>query len=270
MGISSIIIIIIMLFITLALVAAAVSAQGPLNDQAWQDYKLEYNKHYNADQELTKYAIWRKEVDNVNTHNAAFGNGFKTEINEFSDLTDAEFEETYLSGLRVPEGPSNATMYVPTNDPIPNAVDWRTAGMVTPIKNQGQCGSCYSFSATGALEGAWKKAKGSLPSLSEQEIVDCSGRYGNYGCQGGWYQSSWRYLRDAGGDESKLNNKRQNELIPYNDCLYKNMYRYEYIALLDIDEVIVPIKHKNWEDMMEEVIKTSLKVKNESRASWNF
>merc|ERR1711936_725505 len=75
--------------------------------------------------------------------------------------------------------------------------------MVTPVKNQGQCGSCYSFSATGALEGAWKKAKGSLPSLSEQEIVDCSGRYGNYGCQGGWYQSSWRYLRDAGGDESE-------------------------------------------------------------------
>merc|ERR1712193_475036 len=202
MGISSIIITI-MLFITLALVAAAVSAQGPLNDQAWQDYKLEYNKHYNADQELTKYAIWRKEVDNVNTHNAAFGNDFTTEINEFSDLTDAEFEEMYLSGLRVPEGPSNATMYVPTNDAIPNAVDWRTAGMVTPVKNQGQCGSCYSFSATGALEGAWKKAKGSLPSLSEQEIVDCSGRYGNYGCQGGWYQSSWRYLRDAGGDESE-------------------------------------------------------------------
>merc|ERR1712002_880681 len=193
--------IIIMLFL-IALVAA-VSASGPLNDQAWQDYKLEWNKHYSADQELTKYAIWKKEVDNVNAHNAQFGQDFITEINEFSDLTDAEFEEMYLSGLRVPEGPSNATMYVPDNEPMPNAVDWRTAGMVTPVKNQGQCGSCYSFSATGALEGAWKKAKGTLPSLSEQEIVDCSRRYGNYGCQGGWYQSSWRYLRDAGGDESE-------------------------------------------------------------------
>jgi len=139
----------------------------------------------------------------VTLHNAAYGHEFTTGINDMSDLTEEEYESIYLSGLRVPEGPSNATMYVPTNDPIPNAVDWRTAGMVTPIKNQGQCGSCYSFSATGALEGAWKKAKGSLPSLSEQEIVDCSGRYGNYGCQGGWYQSSWRYLRDAGGDESE-------------------------------------------------------------------
>eukprot|EP00092_Neocalanus_flemingeri_P026841 GFUD01029096.1.p1 GENE.GFUD01029096.1~~GFUD01029096.1.p1 ORF type:complete len:574 (-),score=135.79 GFUD01029096.1:85-1806(-) len=70
--------------------------------------------------------------------------------------------------------------------------------------------------------------------------------------------------------KSKLNNKRQNELIPYNDCLYRNMYRYEYIALLDIDEVIMPIKHNNWADMMEEVVTSSLKVKNETRASWNF
>jgi len=70
--------------------------------------------------------------------------------------------------------------------------------------------------------------------------------------------------------KSKLNNKRQNELIPYNDCLYRNMYRYEYIALLDIDEVIMPIKHNNWADMMEEAVKSSLKVKNETRASWNF
>jgi len=70
--------------------------------------------------------------------------------------------------------------------------------------------------------------------------------------------------------KSKLNNKRQNELIPYNDCLYRNLYRYDYIALLDIDEVITPIKHNNWADMMEEVVQTSLKVKNETRASWNF
>jgi len=70
--------------------------------------------------------------------------------------------------------------------------------------------------------------------------------------------------------KSKLNNKRQNELIPYNDCLYRNMYRYEYIALLDIDEVIMPVEHNNWAEMMEEVVKSSLKVKNETRASWNF
>lgn len=70
--------------------------------------------------------------------------------------------------------------------------------------------------------------------------------------------------------KSKLNNKRQNEVIPYNDCLYRNMYRYEYIALLDIDEVIMPIKQDNWEDMMKDVVASALKVKNETRASFNF
>lgn len=70
--------------------------------------------------------------------------------------------------------------------------------------------------------------------------------------------------------KSKLNNKRQNELIPYNDCLYRNMYRYEYIALLDIDEVIMPLVHNNWAEMMEAVVEASLKIKNESRASYNF
>ncbi|QQP41199.1 Putative LOC100164358 [Caligus rogercresseyi] len=70
--------------------------------------------------------------------------------------------------------------------------------------------------------------------------------------------------------KSKLTNKRQNELIPYNDCLYRNMYRYEYIALLDIDEVITPIKHSSWSEMMKYVRTSALAIKNETRASYNF
>ena len=70
--------------------------------------------------------------------------------------------------------------------------------------------------------------------------------------------------------KSKLNHKRQNELIPYNDCLYRNMYRYEYVALLDIDEVIMPMRRRNWAQLMDDVVEASLKVKNETRASFNF
>lgn len=70
--------------------------------------------------------------------------------------------------------------------------------------------------------------------------------------------------------KSKLNNKRQNELIPYNDCLYRNIYRYDYVALLDIDEVIMPLHHQDWNGMMKAVEENSLKVKNETRASFNF
>lgn len=67
----------------------------------------------------------------------------------------------------------------------------------------------------------------------------------------------------------KVNHKRQNELIPYNDCLYKNMYRYEYIVLLDIDEVIMPKKVSNWRQLMDTVLKKALSEKNETRASYN-
>jgi len=187
-----------MIFALLMCVAVAMA-----KDQAWEDYKLEYNKHYTAEEEPIRHANWKKEVEEVELHNAMYGEDFTQAVNEMSDLSEEEYEQIYLQGLRVPEKSDADSMWVPANEPIPNSVDWRSQGLVTPVKNQGQCGSCYSFSATGALEGAHKKVHGVLPSLSEQEIVDCSGRYGNYGCRGGWYQSSWRYIKDAGGDESE-------------------------------------------------------------------
>merc|ERR1712121_593934 len=195
--------ILIVFFIMKFFALFAIVAVAAAFDQAWEDYKLEFDKHYTAEEEPARYANWKKDAEEVLLHNAMYGHEFTQAVNEMSDLSYEEYEAIYLSGLRVPEGPSNATLYVPSNEPIPNSVDWRSQGMVTGVKNQGQCGSCYSFSATGALEGAVKKASGNLLSLSEQEIVDCSGRYGNYGCRGGSYQSSWRYLRDAGGDESE-------------------------------------------------------------------
>ena len=106
---------------------------------------------------LIRYANWKKDHAEVALHNAKFGNEFTQAVNELSDLTDEEYKEFYLSGyLMAEEEESNSTLYVPSNEPIPNNVDWRSQGLVTEIKNQGRCGSCYSFSATGALEGNCK------------------------------------------------------------------------------------------------------------------
>merc|ERR1712142_1314435 len=182
-----------MLFALFALVAVA-SAY----DQAWEDYKLDFGKVYTAEEEPMRYANWQKTVEEVELHNAMYGHEFTQAVNHLSDLTEEEYKEFYLSGYRMADKPDNATLFVPTND-----VDWRQQGLVTGIKNQGRCGSCYSFSATGALEGAWAKNRGSLPNLSEKQIVDCSGPYGNHGCQGGRFQSSWQYLQSCGGSESE-------------------------------------------------------------------
>jgi len=186
--------------------------QGPHNDLDWEAYKTTYNKVYSTeDEEALRYAVFKKtQADNA-AHNAKYDSTYERGVNQFSDMTDEEFKADYLSSLIIPEGllngttPSGGEPWVPPPEGtvIANDMDWNQRGAVTPIKNQGQCGSCYSFSATGALEGAVFRKTGRLPSLSESQIVDCSGRYGNYGCRGGWYQSAWKYLRDCGGNQGE-------------------------------------------------------------------
>jgi len=116
--------------------------------------------------------------------------GFTVALNEFSDLTGQEFKAMY-NGLNVTK---TYTLLGETEVTAPATQDWRTHGAVTGVKNQQQCGSCWSFSTTGSVEGAHFIKEHKLVSLSEQNLVDCSTAQGNMGCQGGLMDAAFKYI----------------------------------------------------------------------------
>ncbi len=163
------------------------------------NYTHHYNKSYSGTAEFWyRYNIFADNLDTIHFHNTKKNSTYRLGINHFTDLTRDEFKTKYLSGIPRKQHPTYFTKpYIYKNRNIPDSIDWRSKGLVTNIKNQGECGSCWAFSAIAALEGQHAKRTGHLVSLSEQNLVDCVTTC--YGCGGGWPNVALEFMANNGG-----------------------------------------------------------------------
>jgi KDEL-tailed cysteine endopeptidase len=183
---------------------AVSNAQTLLNEnEIWSrftNFQEKFAKKYENVQELeTRFSVFRENFRNIITHNADRNQSFTMGVNQFTDLTPEEFKAQMIRGLKAPVGSYGCGSFSNSASGTPASIDWRTKGAVTTVKDQGQCGSCWTFSSTGAMEGAWAIAKGQLIDLAEQELVDCAGlKYGSMGCNGGQMEGAFKFIIENG------------------------------------------------------------------------
>jgi len=166
---------------------------------AFTNWMIEQGKTYAAEEFFAKYEVFKANFDFVAAHNAA-NRSWTVELNKFADLTRGEFKAIYLGYKPDFRLTQKASLYADGPGAYPSgSLDWTQKGAVTGVKDQGQCGSCWAFSTTGSMEGAIQiKHGGTVNSLSEQELVDCGGAYGNMGCNGGLMDRAFKYAEANG------------------------------------------------------------------------
>ena len=173
------------------------------NFNKFDNYLNAYGKHYlDTAKYLSHYIAFEKNLIKINDHNNN-NNTWKMGINNYTDLGFNEFKSIYLKA-KLPDKPREYNIYENKITTIPKAIDWRAENLVTNVKDQGQCGSCWAFSAIGAIEGAHAKKTGNLTSLSEQNLVDCAQSYGCEGCEGGWMNAAMEYVHYNKGIDTEL------------------------------------------------------------------
>jgi hypothetical protein len=167
--------------------------------ESFVQWMQKFDKSYSPEEFFYRYNTFKANFDFVEKHNA--GNyTWSVELNKFADLSSAEFKAIYLGYKpELRRGDRQVTLRDLKVGAYPDgSVDWVSKGAVTGVKDQGQCGSCWSFSTTGAVEGIVQIKHGQLTPLSEQELMDCSYSYGNLACNGGLMDNAFKYVMANG------------------------------------------------------------------------
>jgi C1A family cysteine protease len=238
--------------VLLAVVGVTMACDSKKDRDEFESFRRQYRKYYqNQAEEDYRCTVFAENYLQIEQHNLRHARGLETYtlgINKYSDLTNEEFMEKYTGLKPELEQKSRIDMthrqvrkYNPTTK-APASIDWVEKGFVTPIKSQGACGSCYSFATTAVAESRYliqKNTPYDWKDLSEQQLVECSGGYGNQKCQGGLMTNSYRYyITENHGCNTEEN-------YPYvstqgsngTECKYdKNNYPLRVTGFVELDK----------------------------------
>ncbi|XP_012873933.1 PREDICTED: cathepsin L1-like [Dipodomys ordii] len=228
----------------LAAFCLGIASATPKHDQnldtKWYQWKSMHRRLYGSNEEGWRRAVWEKNMKMIEMHNGEYSlgrHGFTMKMNAFGDMTNEEFRQV-MNGFQSSKHKKGKMFQELLFFKPPASVNWTEKGYVTPVKNQGQCGSCWAFSATGALEGQMFKKTGKLISLSEQNLVDCSHPQGNQGCNGGLMDFAFQYVKENKGLDSEKS-------YPYEGQDGKCKYNPEYAVANDTGFVDIPPREKS-------------------------
>jgi hypothetical protein len=183
--------------------AASMALRWTPGQFEFANFMKTFNKTYANEAEFnTRFAVFTENMQ-LAAQAQAVNPKARFGVTQFMDLSAAEFKRGYLNAgdMKSYVAPPTKTTFVkPVNAPNPTNYDWSQAGVITPVYNQGQCGSCWAFSATETIESYWALAGKGLTGLSMEQIVDCDTTC--YGCGGGWPYLAYQYVQGQGGIDS--------------------------------------------------------------------